>query len=137
MTNIKVPEGMLEAGYEAMNCFGVKWESVDGENQKYYRVFLSAALKWQSENAPRPTEMQMSHMLLDRWKSSAEMFYSLALCQEWVRIMWPEEEPEQPDLTDLLKKVVRGPLVQDFSYTDINNALLEAYRRGQKSICAK
>lgn len=130
-TKIKVPEGMLEAAFAALG---------DGEKKgspPAYGAFLEAALLWQRNNAPMPTESQIGEMieahrrdvnLWNRFGSGDSYAYH---CWAWIRRMYdaPEIEPS-PDLIGIANKLMANP---NWRSTDLYYALLEAFRCGEKA----
>ena len=89
-----VPEGMMkavEATYE--NRRGAY-------SEKATRADLEAALRWQAENPPVPTQEQIEKMAETHRNNTGlwNMFGSSSnpafVCSEWVRRMYDEPEPE-------------------------------------------
>lgn len=140
-TKIKVPEGMLEAAVDASM---LRWEDAnDGyrkssmgvEAEKQLRrnlpAVIEAALLWQQENAPVPTEDQLGdlqnkyHALPEQ---GAGVVWPIWICGEWIRRMYDAPQPEVPsEIKDLLFGDKNHVCIE----ADL--AIVEAFRRGQQS----
>jgi hypothetical protein len=96
MSNLKVPEGMLKAAIDAA------WRSADVSVEHvtpYVQVGIEAALRWQKDNAPRPSIPQAQDILKGgSWQvmSTTPQQFAVA-CQGWVRRMYDDPEPEVPE----------------------------------------
>lgn len=94
-----VPDGMLDVGIEA-------WRN--GLNSDIPSTLvnhiLEAAIRWQSENTPHPTDKEFGELIVsgsssigqERWEHSTEWMRAGILCHEWVRRMYLAPEPEVP-----------------------------------------
>lgn len=132
---IVVPEGMLEA---AASIPADPW--YEGNKRGEIEERLEVALRWLSENPIVPTDEQIRsmsekvygiHIAYPENPVIAEPLMALAkeYLAEFQRRMFLELEPEVPEVADLVKDFRRDG--------DAYNAVLEAYRRGQKSKDAK
>lgn len=111
---IVVPEGMLKAAREAGRL--TSWDSYS---------MLAAALLWLSENPIVPTGLVESDMYSE-WKKGHDLLYPMWVLREWQRRMFLTPEPEVPEE---IKDLVEGMSWN----TTTPKAIIEAFRRGQKS----
>ena len=125
---IKVPEGMLDAAMQASMEAGL---GIGPSTE--LRVVLEAALRWQSKNTPHPTDKEFGELVVscssaEKWEHLTEWMRAGMLCHEWVCRMYLAPEPEVPEeIKDLLYDPKDGP-----TKVDRNDAIIEAYRRGQR-----
>jgi len=139
-TNIKIPEGMLEALHTAM-CTKIE----GGCQPDYERAALEAALRWLSDNPIVPTVDQAQEIWA--YVSRGESFLR-NLFVEWQRRMFLAPEPEEPEkikeekIKDLLwrngiynyereSEEPDGGLSSG-SISQHNRLIIEAYNRGLK-----
>ena len=103
----------------------------DGEETKRLTEKVKAILeegfiRWQSESPLVPTSKQESE-LLDSWIKESWLGKTEHLVTEWQRRMYLAPEPEVPEeIKDLLWPNSR-------SASDLDRAVIEAYRRGKAS----
>lgn len=100
---IVVPEGMLDAAMRASMEAGL---GIGPSTE--LRVVLEAALRWQKENPPKPTDE-------DLWKIAGDHDHVRPLltqeyCKEWIRRMYDSSEPEF-DRIDFYTKTSDGRYV--------------------------
>lgn len=139
MSDIKVPEEMLEAGEQALH--GKAWPGTDEEGRRNTVMFtaveaqdigaavLKAALRWLSENPIVPTDEQWKAINHERqWPDNA--YRRRWLVVEWQRRMFLAPEPE-PALKDLLWKA--NPYPNTGAEYRHDETVKEAYRRGLKA----
>jgi hypothetical protein len=115
---IKVPEGMLQAGRSVYSVYATAEEGA--------RVILEAALRWLSENPIVPTDGQIfqDSIPYDGNEINAIRHHVVG----FQRRMFLAPEPEVPEeIKDLLYDPKDGP-----NKVDRNDAIIEAYRRGQR-----
>ena len=121
-TRIKVPEEMLAASIEAV-CGSIP---VAETTILQHRAAIKAALLWQKEHPPVPTDKQAEGiygMLFDseglhRGETTRQ------ICKQWIECMYDEPEPEVPGyIASLLAK-------PDFPHSEeINRCILTAHYR--------
>ena len=122
---IVAPKGMRKAVSSVPVFAGISYEQtvqiIDG--------VLSAALCWQKENPPVPTEVQMNCI---REKFLYCPGDHRLLCAEWVCRMYDAPEPEEApkEIEDLLLPDIESGF---FKPEILNERITDAYRRGQKS----
>jgi hypothetical protein len=116
-----VPEGMLKAASDVFSrC------RTDGAHLNFA---LEAALRWQSENPPCPTDEDLEVLQRDA-EGSVDLGFARRkwYTVEWIRRMYLAPEPEVlEEIKDLLYDPKDGP-----TKVGRNDAIIEAYRRGQK-----
>ena len=136
-----VPEGLKQAIDECGldKTRGRMWRFTSKELE----AIGQTVVRWLAENPTVPTEAQIQAMYnhLDsnpqlRTASATNSSYSAAMVAEWQRRMFLVSEPEVPDVVkDLIwsEKLYAGDngFVEDIR--QINNRILEAYRRGKES----
>jgi hypothetical protein len=138
---IKVPDGMLTAAVDASM---LRWEDandgyrkssmgVEAEEQlrRNLPAVLEAALLWQLENAPVPTDEQIKTMFCD-----ANPRIVRGWIVEWIRRMYDISEPEVPqEIADLMLPLEDMKDLQPNAniFETFNRTVLEAYRRGRES----
>ena len=123
-----VPEGMLKAARTAVFVYIQTLSVIEYMDDNHLaKVALEAALRWLSENAPKPTSRDIQNMS-DWMTDNGDQYHSTeSYCEEWVRRMFlaPEPEPEIPEeIKDLLVEGIAPTLNQ-------NHSIIEAYRRGK------
>ena len=121
MREIVVPEGMLKSVYYSE---GYELE-LRREREPDIERIVEATLRWLSENPIVPTVEQSSEMM-----EKFPVNTTRNVCVEWQRRMFLSPESEVPEsIKDLIfnLKFTANPEVA-------NNAILEAYRRGQRSV---
>ena len=99
-TKIQVPEGMLNAAWEAV---AAKMRQHSEERQTGHvaelhvaRIAIEAALRWQSENPPVPTDEQMDALTNEvPYDDSGNGRIFRVVLDKWVRRM--SLAPEEPD----------------------------------------
>ena len=126
MSEYKIPEAMLEAAHRAAPHLGtVSLESA-----------LEAAIRYQSENPPVPTDKQahvlwISQIFAGKTHSDREV---ARLCSiEWIRRMYLAE-PEVPEAIKGMQKIdFHSVQNQEQLDSALMPLMLEVYRRGQAS----
>ena len=137
MSKYIVPEGMLKAARSAWNRSITRQERTPGDI-----TILEAALLWLSKNPMCPTHAEVESILamvqfqslrgtsLDGLQDFAAM---------WQRRCFLAPEPEVPEaIKSLIFPTPQGipVVIADNSVTvqvEVNNRILEAYRRGKES----
>ena len=85
--NIKVPEGMLKA---TENAISTDASYFDRES------IIEAALRWQSENPPVPTQEMAEALYADALANKAQNTHIASfVCVLWIRRMYLAPEPDQ------------------------------------------
>ena len=143
---IVVPEGMLKAAVE-----DAAWNGpIYGARGAIGVIVLEAGLRWLSENPIVPNASDTLGLLQERVQSghlSNEEYCSIpsttvrAVIREWQCRMFLAPPPEVPEeVKDLLldesqerRTDFRGANVSSWARPFINEAILEAYRRGKES----
>lgn len=132
---IVVPEGMLKAAIQADKELYEHWGPIPEDRwgrttrKAIIEHSVNAALLWLSENPIRPNCEQIGE--ISKWFGSHNHGATCEdFCEEWQRRMFLAPEPEVPeeiaDLTIADSDDIAG---------DLHNArLIEAYRRGQRSM---
>ena len=122
---IVVPEGMLKVACDEICELG------DGSGRQVTAKVLEAALRWLSENPQVPTDEQWASVCEDTPGTRID-----SCIAEWQRRMFLAPEPKIVDFENVKRhifsqdgRVGDGPMVLASDY----DALLEAYRRGQKA----
>lgn len=124
-----VPEGMVQAG-------ATGWLAARGEDGKLNpmdvsRSVLIEALRWWSENPMVPTDQQLQEMRQAIPRNG--LTYDSWVAVEWQRRCFLAPEPEVTEaVKDLLLE--KSAWISDILVNTVNRDLLEAYRRGQKSV---
>jgi hypothetical protein len=83
---------------------------------------LTAALRWQRENPPVPTN--------DEYNELSIRLKGRAIIEYWIRRMYDAPEPEAPEAIKDLIDYIDSQLAQDRMRT----SLVEAYRRGKAEV---
>lgn len=127
---IVVPEFMLKAAYDAQlpaDNPSYSWEESAVHTREFYRRILGAAFHALAEK-PIVPEIQFCHdMVAKRHESLTEQTFIQRTSCEWQRRMFLAPEPEVPEeIRDLYED--NGPHSPRWK-----NAILEAFRRGQKA----
>ena len=127
-TKIQVPYGMLKAAMESREKAIGK---VGGWSEGMCRPVLEAALLYQREHQPVPTDEQAAEILnkayADTAGSKAQFQWA---AREWIRRMYDAPEPEATDDLSPIKDLI--PPMNGFPIANPAHVLMEAYRRGQK-----
>lgn len=118
--NVKIPEGMLKA---AMYDDGAGYLS-----EAWMERRLEAALRWLSENPIVPTDKQLEDIA--SFASAPTHFGVSIWFQQWQRRMFLAPESKIPEEVKDLLWESSARLDRGFHW---NDAILEAYRRGQNS----
>lgn len=132
MNDVKVPEGMLEAAFKAPYSEDVG----DGD----VRSILEAALRWLMENPIVPTDEQRAELgRLAPYEDPGNGKIHSWVAVEWQRRMFlapeaiiPEGFPEE--VYSLAWPDVSGVNNPSLTVKLHNDAVLEAFRRGQKAV---
>lgn len=95
-----VPEGMLDAAMRASMEAGL---GIGPSTE--LRVVLEAALRWQKENPPVPTDDFVEEVIREHSRTNVKWS-----CVEWVRRMYDAPEPEV-DRIDFYIKTANGDFV--------------------------
>ena len=136
---VKVPNGMLKA---VEDRYGDVYAS--GFYRKVVTADLEAALNWLSENPIVPTAADALTLLQERVASghlSNKEYCAIpattirCVIREWQRRMFLAPEPEGPEVPEVPEEVkdlmdILGTKCSYMTYLSI----IEAYRRGQKSV---
>lgn len=125
---VVVPGGMLDAAIKASMEAGL---GIGPSTE--LRVVIEAALRWQSENTPHPTDKEFGELIVscsssigqERWEHSTEWMRAGILCHEWVRRMYYAPEPEVPEEIKRIWEASPTP--------ETKRRIVEAFRIGQKS----
>lgn len=128
--NIVVPDGMYQAAMKYQDS-GIQCSAA-----------LEAALRWLSENPITPSQKEAGE--LSGWKAREEDAHRHIVqlsIREWQCRMFLAPPPEVPEeVKDLLldesqerRTDFRGANVSSWARPFINEAILEAYRRGKES----
>ena len=89
-------------------------------------VVLAAALRWQSENPQVPTSLEVCEMMAPMASIQTPSHF-MYFAEQLARRMYLAPEPEVPEeIKDLLWPSSR-------SASDLDRAVIEAYRRGRRS----
>ena len=135
---IVVPEGMLKAAVE-----DAAWNGpIYGARGAIGVIVLEAGLRWLSENPITPSQKEAGE--LSGWKAREEDAHRHIVqlsIREWQCRMFLAPPPEVPEeVKDLLldesqerRTDFRGANVSSWARPFINEAILEAYRRGKES----
>jgi hypothetical protein len=112
---IKVPDGMMQAGRAVYSGYVTAEEGA--------RRILEAALRWQRDNAPLPSAEFVAEFMKLGWSVPPLALRDFG-CR-YARCMYDAPEPEY----------IGAEKVEDFCarYQRIDEAVREAYRRGQQS----
>lgn len=121
--NIKVPEGMMKASYDAHLLLGKMGAQIP--------TVLEAALRWLSENPIVPTPEQ-ARELIGPMVVLNETSLIFAI-EAWQRRMFLAPETEVPGLDDVLESFISYMKTSKPPTLAEVEAKLEAYRRGQRS----
>lgn len=123
MKRIRVPEEMIRCAVDATcDSRGNHYESV-------IRPALEAAFLWLSEHPQVPTDEQHYEIVIDLLRRPGGC-HPADICAEWQRRCFVQEEPEIPaEIEDLLVE----PDVSKWRGNELNEAVIEAYRRGRNS----
>ena len=126
-----VPEGMLKAVQDK-----IRQEITQGpsNSQDYFVTIIEAALRWQSENPPVPTDAQLDALMEEFVEQCTETCSNRYIPVEWIRRMYLVPEPEEPESVDAVKDLMFGiPYTGNNTASEQahNFAILEAYRRGK------
>ena len=131
MKRISVPDGMLKAALIASGL-----DDYCSDDQAEIRKALEAALLWASEHPQVPTDEQLQAMrehLLPDMPKGAEHFTSNDLFMgavEWQRRCFVQEEPEIPEELDDIMFPDLAPDSITARKSELNDLILDAYRRG-------
>ena len=124
MAKQRVPEGMLEAAMRASMDTGL----AIGPSTELL-VPLEAALRWQSENPPVPTDEQAKELWhRPRVLGNSEPFAKV-ITRDWIRMMYAE--PEVPEAVRDLLFLGDGKCLVERKQEVLNAKILEAYERGK------
>lgn len=138
---IKVPEGMLTAGNNAvMSQICCPCSTCVGNRES----ILEAALLWLSKNPIVPTYEQIESLLKICVQNvpgkNGMTLYQKEFCKEWQRIMFLSPDPEVPEeIKDLLyceqdRIGIHGdPVHASKLIWESDRRAIEAYHRGQRS----
>lgn len=120
--NIKIPEGMLKAVSAALAEHWKERTLADGSTVD---VALEAALRWLAENPIVPTDEQAKELWNHPKVLHGSEHYAKAMARDWQRMMFLAPEPEYIGSEELGRFCAR--------YQRIDEAVIEAYRRGKES----
>ena len=152
---IVVPKGMLRAAKSAVHevlSKGRQYEDLTGGRllplPDRDSVAVEAALRWQSENLPDPTDYEFGKVLvacrasvgIEAWEKATEWMRAGMLCHEWVRCMYdaPEEEPLDFGKVEYYSHISTETLAQhEWVKAEDYDRLLGAFRRVQESTSSR
>ncbi len=125
---IKLPEGMLEAADQRQRS--------DVE-RRFTKAIVEAVLLWISENPIVPTDEQIRKCAkaagLFHWCFGKQDFFQVRKFFVELQRMFLQPEPEVPEaVEDLILHPGTESLPQDI--VKANEAIIEAYNRGRKSV---
>jgi hypothetical protein len=140
MSKVNVPEGMLQAVNDHHPSKSALTNDPGMYGAETLRLCLEAALEWQRENAPVPTEQEMRKLVRDCAASGLSVNGYMGwiwMVTEWVIRMYDDHEPKVPEeIKDLLVDEdsirTKGQSLED-AVRKANERTSEAFRRGQKS----
>lgn len=136
---VVVPEGMLEV---AENGFRHADPARYKDCTYLASMILEAALRWQRENAPVPSEMQMRALRFATADNSFTHDYNqraIHLAVEWIRRMYDAPDHRFDELIgDLIppEGTQFGPIYYGITPQEIERTkkvAIEAFRRGMKA----
>ena len=133
----KVPEGMLEVGYDAWMIYG-DYPAHDPAQKKIVEQMLERVVRWQAENGKLPNTAEAARLGRNWAQLVREPIHPasiVGIIMEWQRQAYLAPEPEAPEaLKDLLWEpyTPKAPTAESQQLTDDlhNNGIYEAYRRG-------
>ena len=132
---IKVPEAGVAAAVGANPGTYRDWKG----HVEWATSIIERFILWQKENVQHPTDYQFGELInacrdsvgVEAWEKSTEWMRAGVLCHEWVKRMY-----DAPDLevSEAIKDLLLPDIESGFFKPEVlNERLLEAYRRGQKS----
>ena len=130
----RVPDGMLKAAVDSTAFISYE----QGKKQERWspgivKAMLEAALQWQKEHPPIPTNAQFFALETEHCPPNAKW-----MMVEWVRRMYDTPEAEvPPEIADLVfassSSFPWEMTTQREAFEQTNKRILEAFRRGEKA----